>query len=80
MPYVTDIERMAEARGEARQRSLILRQLTRRIGVVPESLTDRIQALSIENLELLAEDLLDFQNLEDLTAWFKAIESLEISV
>lgn len=80
MPYVTDIERMAEARGEARQRSLILRLLTRRIGVVPENQTDRIQALSIENLELLAEDLLDFQNLEDLTAWFKAIESLEISV
>ena len=71
---------MAEARGEARQRSLILRLLTRRIGVVPENQTDRIQALSIENLELLAEDLLDFQNLDDLTDWFKAIESLGISV
>ena len=80
MPYVTDIERMAEARGEARQRSIILRQLTRRIGVVPQNQTDRVQALSIENLELLAEDLLDFQALEDLMAWFKAIESLGILI
>ena len=73
MPYVTDIERMGEARGEARgeqrQRSLILRQLTRRIGIVPENLGDRIQEMSIEQLELLGEDLLDFGGLNDLIAW-----------
>lgn len=81
MPYVTSIERMGIERGrkEGRQegeRSLILRQLTRRVGDVPESLTDRIQVLSIEQLETLAEDLLDFQGLEDLTNWFKSIENL----
>ena len=79
MPYVTSIERMGieQGRKEGRkegERSVILRQLTRRVGVVPERLTDRIQDLSIEQLEILAEDLLDFQGLDDLNAWFKAIE------
>ena len=77
MPYVTDIERMGEARGEARgeqrgeqrQRSFILRQLTRRIGIVPENLGDRIQDMSIDQLEILGEDLLDFGGLNDLIAW-----------
>ena len=46
MPYVTDIERMGEARGRKEGRkegelSLVLRQLTRRVGIVPGSLTDR---------------------------------------
>ena len=77
MPYVTDIERMGEARGEARgeqrgeqrQRSFILRQLTRRIGIVPKNLGDRIQDMSIDQLEILGEDLLDFGGLNDLIAW-----------
>lgn len=82
MPYVTSIERMGEARGRKEGRkegelSLILRLLTRRVGVVPGSLTDRIQALPIEQLETLAEDLLDFQRLEDLMNWFKTIEILD---
>ena len=80
MQYVTDIERMGEARGEARgevrQRSFILRQLTRRIGIVPENLGDRIQGLSIDQLEILGEDLLDFGGLNDLIAW---IDGKEIS-
>lgn len=82
MPYVTSIERMGEARGRKEGRkegelSLILRLLNRRVGVVPGSLTDRIQALPIEQLETLAEDLLDFQRLEDLMNWFKTIEILD---
>jgi len=82
MPYVTSIERMGEARGRKEGRkegelSLILRLLKRRIGVVPGSLTDRIQALPIEQLETLAEDLLDFQRLADLMDWFKTIEILD---
>ena len=78
MPYVTSIERMGieQGRKEGRkegERSVILRFLNRRVGVLPEHLTDRIQDLSIEQLETLAEDLLDFQGLDDLTAWFKTI-------
>jgi hypothetical protein len=37
------------------------------------SQTDRIQALPVEQLETLTEDLLDFQGLNDLTDWFKTI-------
>ena len=61
-----------EGREEGReegQRSLILRQLTRCVGVVPDHLSDRIQALPIVKLEILAEDLLDFRGLDDLTDW-----------
>ena len=54
---------------ELGQRSLILRQLTRCVGVVPDHLSDRIQALPIVKLEILAEDLLDFRGLDDLADW-----------
>jgi predicted transposase YdaD len=54
---------------EMGQRSLILRQLTRRIGVLPDNLNDRIQLLPIDQLAILAEDLLDFSGLNDLVAW-----------
>jgi predicted transposase YdaD len=51
------------------ERSLILRLLTRRIGVVPADLTLRIEQLSIEQLEALAEALLDFSRVEELVNW-----------
>jgi len=54
---------------ELGQRSLILRLLTRRVGVIPENLSDRIQVFPIAQLEVLAEDLLDFSSLDDLTDW-----------
>jgi predicted transposase YdaD len=54
---------------ELGQRSLILRLLNRRVGRISESLTDRIQALRIVKLEILAENLLDFRSLDDLTDW-----------
>ncbi|MCX5965551.1 MAG: DUF4351 domain-containing protein [Cyanobacteria bacterium] len=57
--------------GQLREQSLIFRLLTRRIGVVPDHLINRIQALTIEQLEILAEDLLDFGTLDDLTNWLE---------
>jgi Domain of unknown function (DUF4351) len=50
-------------------RSVILRQLTRRVGLVPEAMTDRIQQLPIDRLEDLAEALLNFMQLNDLVDW-----------
>jgi predicted transposase YdaD len=63
-----------EARQEARQeaRSLILRQLNRRLGVIPDVLLSQIQMLSLEQLETLAEALLDFSALADLENWLQA--------
>ncbi|MBD2311303.1 Rpn family recombination-promoting nuclease/putative transposase [Desertifilum sp. FACHB-1129] len=48
---------------------LILRQLTRRVGEVPEAAKEQINSLSLTQLEALAEALLDFSNLSDLEIW-----------
>ena len=61
---------------EQEGRALILRQLNRRllnrrVGTLPESITTRIADLSIEQIETLAEELLDFQSIEDLVVWLE---------
>ena len=53
--------------GEA---NLILRQLNRRIGEVSPQVCQKIESLSIEQLENLGEALLDFQSIEELEQWF----------
>ncbi|NCR53618.1 MAG: Rpn family recombination-promoting nuclease/putative transposase [Microcystis aeruginosa L211-07] len=61
-----------EAKEEGRQEgesALILRLLQRRFGAVDEVLAARIQSLEIEQLESLAEALLDFTALNDLVLW-----------
>nr|WP_199329766.1 DUF4351 domain-containing protein [Leptolyngbya sp. FACHB-1624] len=67
-------ERLGEQRGkqEGRQeegRSLILKQLARRVGALSPETTAQVEALSIEQLEELGEALLDFTQIEELTAW-----------
>lgn len=52
--------------------SLILRQLSRRLGELNSQLEERIQQLSILQLEELAEALLDFSDAPDLIAWLEA--------
>ncbi len=59
-----------EGREEEGQ-SLVLRQLNRRVGTLPESVTSKISDLSIEQIESLAEALLDFQSIADLEAWLE---------
>ncbi|MCZ0903726.1 DUF2887 domain-containing protein, partial [Microcoleus sp. HI-ES] len=56
---------------EQEGRVLILRLLNRRVGKLPESITTRIADLSIEQIETLAEELLDFQSIEDLEVWLE---------
>lgn len=50
-------------------RSLILRQLTRRIGVLSPEVRSQIESLSLAQLENLGEALLDFSELTDLEQW-----------
>ena len=45
------------------------RILNRRCGPLSEATTARIQSLSLEQLESLADALLDFQGPSDLMAW-----------
>ena len=64
-----------EGREEGRQQeaaSVTLRQLARRCGPLSEATTARIQSLPLEQLESLAEALLDFQGADDLTTWLAA--------
>lgn len=66
-------EQRAEAQGvERAQRSLVLRQLTRQIGEVPEAARSQIATLSIPQLEALGEALLDFSTLADLQTWLES--------
>lgn len=70
MKYVTTIERMAEARGEARGgKSMILRLLNRRFGGISPVLTEKMEKLSIAQLETLGELILDFTTIDDLELW-----------
>ena len=57
---------------QARQRSLVLRQLTRKIGVLSDEWCDRVRSLPMDQVELLGEALLDFQGAEDFQAWLEA--------
>ncbi len=52
--------------------SLVLRLLARRFGEVDASLREQVQVLSVEQLEALAEALLNMSELADLVAWLSA--------
>jgi predicted transposase YdaD len=72
-------EQLGEQRGELRGRKaegqlLILRLLTRRVGELPQEMLDRIETLSLEQLENLGEALLDFQAIADLETWFSILD------
>ena len=72
-----EIYGLGEARGEARgeaaggrgEAKVTLRQLSRRCGPLTDATTARIQALPLEQLEALADALLDFQSPADLANW-----------
>jgi predicted transposase YdaD len=59
--------------GLNRERSLILRQLNRRVGELPQDISDRVKTLSLEQLENLGEALLDFTTIDDLQAWLEGL-------
>lgn len=70
-----------EAREEVRQeerlegeRSLILRQLARKVGEVPTVAKSQIEALSLTQLEDLGEALLSFTALVDLSQWLEQLQ------
>jgi predicted transposase YdaD len=56
---------------EQEARSLILRQLTRRIDKVSPTIRAQIESLSLPQLEALGEALLDFASVEDLEGWMR---------
>ncbi len=73
MSYVTTGERIGYERGKQEgEQSLVLRQVKKRVGELPEEAQERIQALPLVQLEALGEALLDFTGLEDLLSWLEA--------
>ena len=63
----TDGEARGEARGIAKGKSnLLLRLLTRRFGVVSESVQQRMQAASAEAIEAWFDRAIDAQSLEEV--------------
>ncbi len=54
---------------EKAQRSLVLRQLNRKVGAVPDRVLDLINRLPGDRLESLGEALLDFGSIADLDNW-----------
>jgi predicted transposase/invertase (TIGR01784 family) len=65
-----------EALEEGKQQEgvvLILRLLNRRVGEISPEIQAEIEALSLEQLEALAEALLDFSGVEDLVSWLETI-------
>lgn len=65
-----DILAEGEVKGKIEEaRSLVIRLLTRKLGSVNPDLSSEIEALSLERLESLGEDLLDFTSIADLERW-----------
>ncbi|WP_071518353.1 DUF4351 domain-containing protein [Geitlerinema sp. PCC 9228] len=65
---------LEQGRQEGRQEAevqLVWRQLNRRLGNLDPSLEQQIRRLSVEQVETLAEALLDFSSVEDLQAWLQ---------
>ncbi|NES21331.1 MAG: Rpn family recombination-promoting nuclease/putative transposase [Symploca sp. SIO3E6] len=56
---------------EQEGQTLVLKLLSRKLGKLPSKLDSQIKALPLERLEELAEALLDFSTLDDLSAWLQ---------
>ncbi len=67
-----DILEKGNKQGEER---VILLLLNRRFKAIDESLIERVRGLSTEQLENLAEALLDFTAVADLEAWLNQQEN-----
>jgi predicted transposase YdaD len=66
-------EQRGEQRGEQHGRlAVIERQLKRRLGVIPKRGQEKLNTLTLSELDELSEALLDFQSTEDLLRWLKS--------
>jgi predicted transposase/invertase (TIGR01784 family) len=66
-------QRGREEGREEGEKSLVLRQLNRRVGELPQEVRLRIESLPLEQLENLGEALLDFTSMADLDAWLSGL-------
>jgi predicted transposase YdaD len=71
-PWYQEIRQEGEQTGVLKgELSLVLRQLTRRVGDVAPEVRSQVQSLSLTQIEALGEALLDFSNPSDLANWLQ---------
>ena len=58
---------------EEGERKIILQLLTRRVGELPQDIRQRVENLSLEELENLGEALLDFTSMADFQVWLEGL-------
>jgi predicted transposase/invertase (TIGR01784 family) len=51
------------------EQELVLKQLTRKLGIINSEIRARVNSLKVERIESLGEDLLDFTQMSDLLNW-----------
>ena len=74
MQITTSWERKGEQKGRQQgQSETIIRLLNRKFGSIPSQIVSSIESLDSSSLEVLTEDLLDFQSLDDLTSWLDSL-------
>lgn len=72
MQYVTSFERSGIEKGKQEEAlSLVTRLLNRRLGDIEDTLLERLNSLSVSELEALGEALLDFTSVADLVNWLE---------
>jgi hypothetical protein len=70
--YLEWEQRTIEQGLEQGKRSLILKLLDRKLGILPPNIRSQVEVLSVSQLEVLGEALLDFSAIADLTTWLQA--------
>jgi predicted transposase YdaD len=76
--YVTNTERFGIEKGFIQgERSLILRLLSRRVGILSSEVRSQVESLPLEQLESLGEALLDFSSAADLDEWLQSLRRNE---
>ncbi len=53
------------------EKQLVIRLMTKKLGNLSSELTGKIESLSLEQLDNLAESLLDFSSMSDLVLWLE---------
>jgi len=77
MPLISPTIELAREEGEQRgeqrgEQKVIIRQLNRRIGEIKQPIVEQIRKLPVEELEQLAEALLEFSTLANLEQWLNS--------
>ncbi|WP_084111286.1 DUF4351 domain-containing protein [Caldanaerobius fijiensis] len=50
---------------------MLLKQLSKRVGILPDDLSEKIMKLNEETLEQIADDIFDIKSIEDLAKYLK---------